>query len=220
MSELPVFPLSMVVFPGMTVPLNVFEARYKRLVRGVEEMEHPRFIIALPARSKSNEASRTPSTTGMVIDVLHTEHNGDGTIMLFGHATQRSKLTYTRSVDVPEPGGEPRPLWFATAEPWPLERSDPNEERIAAWDALEAFEAYGKAFFAPSAREQAKSSVPEDLLYQASFVCANLHLPVENAQHLLEANSLVDRFARAREAIQQRLAAVEAQDALGQRGDA
>lgn len=220
MNELPVFPLTIVVFPGMTVPLNVFETRFKRLIQETEKMAEPKFIIALPASTKSKEVPTTPSTTGMVIDVLHTETNDDGTISLFGHGTQRSKLTYTRSIDVPEPGGAARTLWYATAEPWPLERSDPNEERVAAWDTLEAFEAYGDAFFAPNAREQAKSSVPEDLLYQASFVCANLHLPIENAQHLFEATSLVDRFKRAQEAIQQRLAAVDAQATLGQRGDA
>jgi ATP-dependent Lon protease len=78
---------------------------------------------------------------------------------------------------------------------------------VAAWDALEAFERYGDAFFAAQAREQAASAMPDDPLYQASFVCANLRLPSEGAQRLLEAPSLTERFRAAREAIDARLAA-------------
>jgi ATP-dependent Lon protease len=206
--ELAVFPLGIVVFPGMTVPLHVFEERYKRLVRHATSLEPPRFVIAPPpVEGIEDDGPARPGTVGTVLDVLDASENPDGTFQLLGHGRERCRLIHVREEAVPEPGGGERPLWFAEVEPWPLERGDPNEERVAAWDALEAFERYGDAFFAPQAREQAASAMPDDPLYQASFVCANLRLPSEGAQRLLEAPSLTERFRAAREAIDARLAA-------------
>jgi len=62
-------------------------------------------------------------------------------------------------------------------------------------------------FFAPQARDQASTAMPDDPLYQASFICANLRLPTDRAQRLLEAPTLVDRFRAARAAIDARISA-------------
>jgi ATP-dependent Lon protease len=216
--ELAVFPLNVVVFPGMTVPLHVFEERYKRLVRHATSLETPRFVIAPPPADRmEDEGSARPGEVGTVLDVLDATENVDGTFRLLGHGRERCRLVEVREEPVPEPGGGERPLWFAKVESWPVERGDPNEERLAAWDALEAFERYGDVFFAPQAREQAAAAMPEDPLYQASFVCANLRLPADRAQRLLEAPSLTDRFRAAREAIDARIAAQSAKG--GRSGD-
>ncbi|HEX8005265.1 MAG TPA: LON peptidase substrate-binding domain-containing protein, partial [Trebonia sp.] len=50
MSEtLPLFPLTTVLFPGMRLPLHVFEQRYRQLVRDLLELpEQRRFgVIAI-----------------------------------------------------------------------------------------------------------------------------------------------------------------------------
>lgn len=211
MSELAVFPLPVVVFPGMTVPLHVFEERYKRLVRHATALDEPRFVIAPPPHERlEDDGSARPGEIGTILDVLDASENPDGTFRLLGHGRERCRLLSVREENVPEPGGGERPLWLAQVEPWPLERGDPNDEQVAAWDALEAFERYGQRFFADEAREQAASAMPGDALYQASFVCANLRLPAPDAQTLLEAPSLVDRFRAARQAIDARLAEADA----------
>lgn len=201
------FPLGIVVFPGMTVPLHVYEERYKRLVRHAISLDEPRFVIAPPpADVLEDDGSTRPGEVGTIVEVLDASENVDGTFRLLGHGRERCRLRNVREESVSEPGVGARPLWFAEVEPWPLERGDPNEERLAAWDALEAFERYGDRFFAAQARAQATEAMPGDPLYQASFVCANLRLPNDQAQRLLEAGSLVDRFRAARVAIDARLA--------------
>lgn len=206
MNELAVFPLPVVVFPGMTVPLHIFEERYKKLVRHASALDEPRFVIAPPpGEGIEDEGSVRPGEIGTILDVLDATENPDGTFRLLGHGRERCRLTSVREENVPEPSGGERPLWYAEVEAWPLERSDPNEERLAAWDALEAFDRYGEAFFADEAREQASTAMPDDPMYQASFVCANLRLPAPDAQLLLEAPTLVERFREARRAIDDRL---------------
>ncbi len=213
MDELAVFPLGVVVFPGMTVPLHVFEERYKRLVKHAASLEPPRFVIApLPSDGLEDEGAARPGEVGTIMDVLDTTENLDGSIRLLAHGRERCRARHVREERVQEPGGGERPLWFAEVEPWPVERGDPNEERVAAWDALEAFDAYGSVFFAPQARDQASNAMPDDPLYQASFICANLRLPTDRAQRLLEAPTLVDRFKAARAAIDARIASHDASE--------
>jgi uncharacterized protein len=89
----------------------------------------------------------------------------------------------------------------------PVERGDPNLERVAAWDALEAFRRYARTFFAFDAERQIDENVPDDVLYQASFICANLRLDGDERQALLEAPTLVDRFRLAERLIEERIAA-------------
>lgn len=204
--ELAVFPLPIVVFPGMTVPLHVFEERYKRLVRHAGERTPARFLVAPPpGEALDEDGAGRPGDVGTLIEVLEVTENLDGTYAVLGHGRSRQRLRQVREERVAEHDGAERPLWFAQAEPWPLERGDPNQERVVAWDTLEAFRRYGDAYFAPRAQRQAEESLPHDPLYQASFVCANLRLPPLQAQRLLEAPSLSDRLRAAREAVETRL---------------
>jgi len=56
--RLPLFPLGTVLFPGLVLPLHVFEERYRQLVRdlltGLVELIHPHGTV---------NAASTPSST-------------------------------------------------------------------------------------------------------------------------------------------------------------
>ena len=204
MHELPVFPLDLVVFPGQTVPLLVFEARYKRLVKAVLELDEPRFVIV---RTRPAADGPAMATVGTVVRVVELAERPDGTYTLTGHGGERVQVDVARREDVPEADGSERPLFFTRAEPLPVVRDDPNLERIAAWDALEAFRRYARVFFAADAEQQIDDHVPDEPLYQASFVCANLRLEGDERQALLEAPSLVDRFRLAERLLEERVRA-------------
>lgn len=204
MSDLPVFPLDLVVFPGQAVPLVVFEARYKRLVQATLAMEEPQFVITRPLRGESGPAL---ADVGTLVRVIELNERPDGTFTLTGHGGDRVRVHVSRREDLMETDGRERPLFFTSLDAWPVERGDPNRERLAAWDALEAFRHYARTFFASEAERAVDDNVPDDPLYQASFVCANLRLESDERQALLEAPSLMDRFALAERFIRERLAA-------------
>jgi uncharacterized protein len=205
--SLPIFPLDVVAFPGMTVPLYVFEARYRRLVRYVLEHEPKRFVIALARPRGLDAEAASMAGVGTVMDVARVEERVDGTFELIAHAQERTRVAPSEREDVPEPDGVTRPLFFTPYDPWPLERDDPNEERIAAWDALDAFRRYAATVFAFDAQQQIDANLPDDPLFQASLVCANIRVPSASRQVLLEAPSLVVRFRLAQKLIEERLAA-------------
>jgi uncharacterized protein len=210
-AALPLFPLpGTVVFPGMTVPLYIFEERYKKLVSVCLSQERPRFVITL---AKADEVIRDEETpfyrVGTVVHILQVSQNPDGTYNLLGHGQERCLVEVTEREDVKELDGSSRPLFFSEDNDLALKRDDPNEERLAAWDALETFQKYAKQFFAFQAAQQIEEVMPEDLVYQASFICANIRVPSDSRQVLLEAPSLIARFQLAQKLMLERMAAHE-----------
>ncbi len=216
MNELPLFPLpDTVIFPGMTLPLMVFEARYKELVQYCLDRpeEKKRFVIALAGESSPIRDHDPPLPSyGSYVDILSVTENRDGTFELMIHGRDRCRIEVTRELSVAEPDGEKRPLFFVADSPAPLERDDPNHEQLAAWDALEIFRQYARKFFAGDAVRQIDDAVPDDLIFQASFICANLRVPAASRQVLLEAPSLLARFELAANMMKERLDRPQAEE--------
>src|SRR5580693_6662717 len=73
--RLPLFPLGTVLFPGMLLPLNIFEDRYKQLVRDLLDGPEPRRFGVI-AIKKGRE----------------TEGNDDGGYEVVAVGTQRFRL--------------------------------------------------------------------------------------------------------------------------------
>jgi uncharacterized protein len=208
MSSLPIFPLpNTVVFPGMTVPLYVFEARYRKLVSYCLEHERPRFIIALNKKDSLLGETLPFYSVGAIVQVVHVSQNPDGTYQLLGHGQERCKIEISSQEDFAEPDSSTRPLFFSHETLQPLERHDPNQECITAWDTLETFRQYANIFFTPQILEQLEGNIPEDLIFQASFICANIRIPSDLRQILLEAPSLLKRFQLSQNMMQERLEA-------------
>jgi len=213
-SEVPLFPLEVVVFPGMTVPIHVFEERYKRLVRFCLEHEQKRFAVVLVTHNAP--IRDTPvgiAGMGALVDILSVQENADGTFELLVHGQERCEVEVLRREDIRETDGGHRPLFFVDDTPVPVERGDPNQEQVAAWDALDTFRAYAAAYFADGAVSQVEANLPEDPLYQASFVCANMRVPLASRQVLLEAASLRERFELARKMMAEQLETASGREA-------
>ncbi|HZJ08073.1 MAG TPA: LON peptidase substrate-binding domain-containing protein [Trueperaceae bacterium] len=208
MHELPIFPLDVVVFPGMTVPVNVHEQRYRQLIRLVlaQEAEPKRFIAVLagetaPIRDVQDQLERY----GTVVHVLSVEENDDGSVDVVVHGQERCEVVVTRREEVSEPSGAERPLYFAEYQPAPVGRGDPNTEAVAAWDAIDTFRTYAGTLFKGDAAAEIDMHLPEDPLYQASFLCANIRVPPATKQPLLDAPSLTERFELARHIMLERM---------------
>ena len=203
---LPLFPLSLAVFPGMTLPLHIFEERYKKMVRDCVEENQRRFVIVLAKPAVDISDRDTPLyEVGSFVDILTVSENPDGTYDMLAHGQERCKVRVAKREPVQEMDGSTSQLLYTDETPYPLERGDPNLERVAAWDALDTFREYARAFFTPDAAEGIDEALPDDLVYQASFVCANLRVPVTSRQVMLEAPSLTERFNVAQRLMQERL---------------
>ncbi len=206
---IPLFPLpELVVFPGMTLPLFIFEERYRKMIRDcvAENQRRVALVLAGPEAQISDVPElRGIAKVGSFVDILSVMENADGTFNVLTHGQERCYIRPGHSEDVTAPDGSTSQLHYTEDLPYPLSRSDPNSERLAAWDAVEIFREYAQTFFAESAQAQLEEALPDDLLFQASFICANLRLPASERQALLEAPSLVERFGAAQRRMRDQL---------------
>ena len=55
LSELALFPLNLVLFPGMRLPLHIFEERYKAMIGACIEAEEPFGVLLIKEGQESGE---------------------------------------------------------------------------------------------------------------------------------------------------------------------
>jgi uncharacterized protein len=96
MSErLPLFPLGVVLYPGMLLPLHVFEDRYRRLVRDLLDGPEPRRfgVIAIrKGRETGVEGVQSLYEIGCTATLRRVEEHQDGRFDLVTVGTQRFRL--------------------------------------------------------------------------------------------------------------------------------
>lgn len=202
---LPVLPLDVVVFPGMTVPVTATEERYKHLVKLAlaQESEPKRFItVFTPPTAPIRDTEEQFERYGTLVHLLSVEETDEGFDLVL-HGQERCEVDISHSQDVADGAGDTRPLYFADYRPAPVVRGDPNAEAVAAWDAIDTFRAYADTLYRGDT--DIDVHLPEDPLYQASFVCANIRVPAASKQPLLAAPSLTERFDLARHLMLERM---------------
>ncbi len=109
MPELPLFPLQIVVFPGESVPLHIFEPRYRQLVKDTLETSEP-FGIVLTRRTRQQATPEDREPTheiGCTVRMESNEAFPDGRFNIGCIGERRFRII--------EKLGE-RPYWVANVE--------------------------------------------------------------------------------------------------------
>jgi Lon protease-like protein len=120
LETLPLFPLSAVLFPGAPLPLQIFEERYRTLVRDLLDLEpeQRRFgVVAIEAGSEAGMALPQMFPVGCEAWVQRIEPIPDGRSKLLAFGRTRFRLLEVDTVSKPyligkvrwldEPAGEP-----------------------------------------------------------------------------------------------------------------
>ena len=89
--ELRLFPLRTVLFPGMPIPLNVFEPRYLQLVQECMEQEEP-FGIALIREGPEVGGPADPHGVGTTARIEQIAQGMLNTIQLLGRGERRFRI--------------------------------------------------------------------------------------------------------------------------------
>jgi len=92
---LPLFPLGTVLYPGMLLPLHIFEDRYRRLVRDLLDGPEPRRfgVIAIrKGRETGVEGVQSLYEIGCTATLRQVEEHQDGRFDLVTVGTQRFRL--------------------------------------------------------------------------------------------------------------------------------
>lgn len=113
MTELPLFPLQTVLFPGGLLSLKVFEARYLDLAATCLRERRPFGVVAL---RQGHEVRQGDDTTvleeiGVVAELLEVDSAQPGILHLRCRGTQRFRIVSTRQ--------QPDGLWVGMVEMLP-----------------------------------------------------------------------------------------------------
>jgi len=94
-TTLPLFPLGAVLYPGMLLPLHIFEERYRQLVRDLLDKAEPRRfgVIAIrKGRETGIDGVHSLYEIGCVATLRRVEEHEDGRFDIVTVGTQRFRL--------------------------------------------------------------------------------------------------------------------------------
>ncbi len=187
--RLPLFPLGTVLFPGLVLPLHVFEPRYRALVRDLQDLPEPqrRFgVVAIrEGREVGVDGARALHEVGCTA-VLRTVHEeDDGTFDLVTVGTDRFALTALR---------HDRPYLVGEVDWLPDGQGDAGEAEVLAPAVAAAFLGWTAAVAEAGAAQVDVPELPDEPVVLSHLIGATLLLDLAERQSLLECPDGVARL--------------------------
>jgi hypothetical protein len=195
--RLPVFPLSTVLFPGLVLPLHIFEERYRALVRELvarpDEGPHEFGVVALRRGwevAGSDDAQSALSADdvpdlheiGCTAELRQVSELPDGRFDIVTVGRRRFKV-----LDV-QAGGKP---YLTAAVEWLADDGDAASAALLAPRVLAVFRDYLELLQPDS---DTLEQVPDDPTVLSHLVAASAQLAVEDRQALLAAADTTTRL--------------------------
>ena len=187
--RVPLFPLGTVLFPGLVLPLHVFEERYRRLVTDLEALPagRPRRfgVVAIRAgREVGQDGVRALHEVGCVAEVREVERYADGR---YGLTTVGSTRFRIRRVDASLP-------YLRADVEWLDERATDGADVLAPAVAR-LFTRYRAALLTANGQpEPAPPDLPDEPLLLSYVVAAAAVLELPHKQRLLAADDAAARL--------------------------
>jgi len=192
--DLRLFPLQTVLFPGMRMPLHIFEERYRVMVRECIEEDAP-FGVLLIKSGPETGGTAIPHDVGTTARILQVEYLEDGRMNIFTLGERRFR-TITLNTTQPYLRGE-----VAFIDQYPAEELAP--ELLPRAQPL--FDEYLKTYLALSDQWTRGVYLPADPGEAADYIAARVDVAPQIKQELLEQLSPAGRLRRELEIITEEL---------------
>jgi uncharacterized protein len=180
MSEtLPLFPLGTVLYPGLLLPLNIFEERYRQLVRDLLDGPEPRRfgVIAIrKGRETGVDGISALHDIGCTATLRQVTEQDDGRFHLVTVGTQRFRLA---SLDGTQP------YLQGQVELLDEEVGDEAAAGLAAQAVQRGFHGYIEALASRESADVTVPELPDEPLLLSYLVAASMILDLPVRQQLL-----------------------------------
>ncbi len=175
---IPLFPLNVVLFPGMALPLHIFEDRYRRMI--ADCLEGNRQIGVILAKPEPGGIS-TAYSIGTSALITHVDERDDGTMDVLTAGLDRFRVLHLLHT---EPYLVGRIEWF------PLERTGAPEVARLATKLKAPFVRYLRLVSEVLGTTIQIESAPRDSTDLAYLMAIALQVSMEEKQELLSIPSL------------------------------
>jgi uncharacterized protein len=177
--KLPLFPLGAVLYPGMLMPLHIFEERYRQLVKDLLARPEPRrFGVIAIRRGRETGVAGVESLydVGCIATLRRVEAYPDGRFDIATVGTQRFRLT---GLD------QTKPYFQGEIEPLPDDEVDPAAAAPLAHAVRVAFRTYLDALTEFGGATVRIEDLPDEPRLLSFLVAAAMIIDLPERQMLL-----------------------------------
>jgi uncharacterized protein len=182
---LPLFPLGSVLYPGLLLPLHIFEDRYQQLVRDLLDGPEPRRFGVIAIREGSETGANSVSALyeiGCTATVRRVSEREDGRFDLVTIGADRFRLT---GLDYS------RPYLQGEVDLLPEETGDEAATSQAVQSVQQAFRTYIGALTTRGVTQVSVPQLPSEPISLSYLVAASIIADLQDRQVLLaEPNAL------------------------------
>jgi uncharacterized protein len=183
--EIPLFPLNTVLFPGATLPLHIFEDRYKEMIGACIDERRPFGVLLIRKGFEVGDLAE-PFEVGTTAHIARVDELEEGKMNLLCLGGKRFRTVKVTNND-PYLTGEVEFLeTTATDDPKAKELSD---------DAGSLFAEYVRLYLAMSNQWARSIEMPAEPDLLADFIGSRLGVNPQTKQRLLEELSTRTRLA-------------------------
>ena len=183
LTTLPLFPLNLVLFPGMDLPLHIFEERYKDMVRECLNNDSPFGVVLIKEGLEVGEPAE-PERIGTSARILRSEVLDQGRLNIMTKGDRRFEIEEITQ-RVPHVVGRVRYLVEIEGNGCPELVSQINDEYVELVRNLTAL----------TGGYTSRVEIPEDPIELSYAIAANLNLEPHLRQSLLVTETAATRLA-------------------------
>ena len=182
--EIPLFPLNLVLFPGMPLPLHIFEERYKAMIGECMRNNSPFGVSLIRSGQEVGEAA-DPQRVGTTARILRSELLEEGRMNIITKGERRYEVVQITQQE-PHVAAVVRYLDEPVGEGFTGVSGELTEEYTRLIRGLMTL----------TGGYTSQVDVPEDPVELSYMIAANLDAPIPVRQELLEAPTAADRLNR------------------------
>ena len=183
MFELPLFPLNTVLFPGMPLPLHIFEDRYKQMIGECLEGERLFGVVLIRNGSEALGPLAEPHTVGCTARSMRAQKMEEGRMQITTIGERRFRI-HSLKYDLPYLVGE--------VEFHPLPVDGPEKLQPAAERLAPKVRQYINLLNQIEAVDLDPDNLSQDPLMLGHFAPALLQMPPSEKQDLLNSESALE----------------------------
>lgn len=184
-SQIPLFPLGTVLFPGMPMPLHIFEPRYRRMMEEHSHQSIP-FGVALVHSAREPQSTLPSHDIGTSAHLTSKKHRPDGRWDIVAQGDRRFRIL---EID------DRLPYTMATVDWLDDELGDPTEADTLLRIVASQFHRYAGGVARLTGRHALSFSMPEDPIRASYDLTSRLPLHTWERQRLLECRTAVERLS-------------------------
>jgi len=179
-TKLPLFPLGSVLYPGLVLPLHIFEDRYRQLVADLLEGPEPRQfgVVAIRyGRETGIDGVSALYETGCTAELQRVEPYDDGRFDLVTVGAQRFRLLGL---------GEQAPYFTGDVDWLPEEIGDEAEAGLVLTAVQQSFRSYLALIAERGGAHVTIPEMPDEPMLMSYLVAAAIVVDLPVKQRLLE----------------------------------